>query len=527
MTQSFERPEARTESIDDLLKIVKTGKIIIPFFQRNFVWDEKDISNLFDSIYRGYPIGNLLFWKRKMDIPENQIKIGPLKFSKEESGEVEAVVDGQQRLTSLAGVLLLNHATVSAEEKNHWNLHFDLKLERFVFPKKRQNPPSHWLPMSLVADTREYLKWLRNLDDSSELIDTADNVAKAIRDYKIPVYRVESDETEVREIFERLNYMGKPLQPSDIFNAIVCEPKENSSVRIHDIQNILELEGYGIPNNNSLLKAIYAILDIPLYDEARARKKLTESSTKRKLEQLSGTLANIYQRVIHFLRSVAEIDHLLLLPYYNVTLIPLMKIFHCIPKPSVQLQEDLSRWIWRASLSEAHRNPTPSEMKRILDNISENEDQLTAMLKEDFDLNIQNVDHFDVKRFDFRHARVKILCCSWLAQQPTNLVTKEPLDLKTIFTDRGTKAFGYIYPRLPKEYLQMPGNRLLNYGKSSSSVLDEAGKNVSEETLLSHLIDSQAFDYYLNDQKEEFIQHRTRLMNEAAREFLLRKCDIS
>jgi hypothetical protein len=50
----------------------------------------------------------------------------------------------------------------------------------------------------------------------------------------------------VREIFERLNYMGKPLQPSDIFNAIVSEPKQNTSVRIHDIQEILKREGLGL-----------------------------------------------------------------------------------------------------------------------------------------------------------------------------------------------------------------------------------------------------------------------------------------
>jgi uncharacterized protein with ParB-like and HNH nuclease domain len=203
----FNRPEARAESIDDLLKIVRTGKIIISFFRhRNFVWDKKDISDLFDSIYRGYPVGSLLFWKRKMDIPDNKIKIGPLEFTIEESGEVDAVVDGQQRLTSLAGVLFLKHATVSKEEENQWNLYFDLKKESFVFPQKKETPPSHWLPMSIVADTLDYLKWLRSLNENPELIETADNVAKAIREYKIPVYRVDSDETEVREIFERLNY---------------------------------------------------------------------------------------------------------------------------------------------------------------------------------------------------------------------------------------------------------------------------------------------------------------------------------
>jgi hypothetical protein len=319
--------------------------------------------------------------------------------------------------------------------------------------------------------------------------------------------------------------MGKPLQQSDIFNAIVSEPKENTSVRIHDIQNILKREGYGIPNDYTLLKAIYAILDIPLYDKVRIRKKLRESITKLKLEQLSGELPSIYNRVIHFLQNFAQIDNLLLLPYYNVTFIPLMKIFHRIPKPSPLLQEHLSSWIWRASLSGAHRNPSPSDMKRILDNISENEEKLiTEVLKEDFDINIDN---FEVERFDFRHAKVKILCCSLLAQCPKNLITEDKLDFRTIFTERGTKVFRYIYPSLSKEYLSMPGNRLLNDGKSSiRSLLETACQKASEETLLSHLIDNDALDYFQNDKSEEFIKHRTTLMNERAREFLQEKCQI-
>lgn len=55
----------------------------------------------------------------------------------------------------------------------------------------------------------------------NKYIEIADNLVTAIREYKIPVYRVESDEDEVREIFQRLNDMGKSLEESDIFNAIV------------------------------------------------------------------------------------------------------------------------------------------------------------------------------------------------------------------------------------------------------------------------------------------------------------------
>lgn len=66
----------------------------------------------------------------------------------------------------------------------------------------------------------------------------------------------------------------------------------------------------------------------------------------------------------------------------------------------------------------------------------------------------------------------------------------------------------------------MPGNRLLTHGKSLNSL------EASEETLLSHLIDNEALDYFQNDKSDEFIKHRTALMNERAREFIQEKCQI-
>ncbi len=531
INSTFSRPEARTESIDDLLKLVQNGKIMIPIFQRNFVWEKKDIKNIFDSIYRGYPIGNLLLWKTRLELPNNKSKIGPLEFNLSESSDLLAVVDGQQRLTSLASVLLLSSATVSEEEKSKWELYFNLDGKEFVFPdpKKKQEPYYYWLPMKVIADTSQYLKWLRGLDENSKYIEIADNLVKAIRDYKIPVYLVESDENEVREIFQRLNDMGKSLEESDIFNAIVSGREENNSDRIQDIQKIIEEKGYGIPKDNTLLKSIYAISDIPL--GKTSIKKVKDPDTKNKIAELSKEIPNIYDKVMTFLQKIADIDHILLLPYYNVTLIPLMKIFYHFPEPSNSLQEHISSWIWKASLSEAHKNIQYQGMniilKKIYKNQNDEENLINGLLNEEFE-NL-NIDKFEVKKFNFRTAKVKILCCSLLSESPKNLETEEILDFRKIFLQHNTDSFKYILPsnKVSKEHLAMPGNRIFNHDisqKSYSNLLETAFNYVSEETLLSHFIDNYAIELFQEEMFEDFIEHRTSLMNEKAREFLKEKC---
>jgi hypothetical protein len=79
--------------------------------------------------------------------------------------------------------------------------------------------------------------------------------------------------------------MGKSLEESDIFNAIVSGREDHNSDRIQDIQKILEEKGYGIPKDNTLLKSIYAISDIPL--GKTSIKKVKDPDTKNQIAELS------------------------------------------------------------------------------------------------------------------------------------------------------------------------------------------------------------------------------------------------
>lgn len=54
------RPDARAETVEDLIGRVLRGEVRIPSLPRPLNWGAPDVVDLFDSVYRGYPIGALL-----------------------------------------------------------------------------------------------------------------------------------------------------------------------------------------------------------------------------------------------------------------------------------------------------------------------------------------------------------------------------------------------------------------------------------------------------------------------------------
>lgn len=119
--------EARSLALDDLVANVRAGKVRLPDFQRRFRWTASDIERLFDSIYRGYPIGTLLFWKRPAD--EGVVGFGGVEWKVPQVGEALWVIDGQQRITSLTLAVLKELG--AAELDRRFNLFFDPMSEDF------------------------------------------------------------------------------------------------------------------------------------------------------------------------------------------------------------------------------------------------------------------------------------------------------------------------------------------------------------------------------------------------------------
>lgn len=109
-TMAFQTPL----TIAEVLKDISSNRYVLPAIQRKFEWKPKQITNLFDSLMREYPIGTFLFWHVEAERVEdfkfykfmddyhqrNKRRNEPWQPFGEANG-VTAVLDGQQRLTAL------------------------------------------------------------------------------------------------------------------------------------------------------------------------------------------------------------------------------------------------------------------------------------------------------------------------------------------------------------------------------------------------------------------------------------------
>ena len=88
--------------ISTILSQIDLGSYAIPVFQRGYVWNRDQVRKLMNSLYKGYPIGELLVWNTSTD-PELSRGDGQLT-----PGNVNLILDGQQWMTTLYGVIYGN-----------------------------------------------------------------------------------------------------------------------------------------------------------------------------------------------------------------------------------------------------------------------------------------------------------------------------------------------------------------------------------------------------------------------------------
>src|SRR3954451_4768759 len=90
--------------LNDLLGQLDSGKIVLPEFQRSFVWRPPDIDLLLTSLVLDYPAGSLLFLRADPSNPLAWRTVEGVELGRQQTPEY-LVLDGQQRLTSLSVAL--------------------------------------------------------------------------------------------------------------------------------------------------------------------------------------------------------------------------------------------------------------------------------------------------------------------------------------------------------------------------------------------------------------------------------------
>src|SRR2546425_4045774 len=89
-------------SIRELIDKVQRGELLLPEMQRRYVWPATRVRDLLDSLYREYPSGTILVWETDQETPTRDLAV---EQEKPAFMTQKLLLDGQQRLTSLAAVM--------------------------------------------------------------------------------------------------------------------------------------------------------------------------------------------------------------------------------------------------------------------------------------------------------------------------------------------------------------------------------------------------------------------------------------
>jgi len=340
--QNDSAPTATTYTIEDLLRYVENGRVRIPNFQRVFRWQAMDVSRLLESISLGYPIGSLLLWERKA--PEIELTLGGLKINAPAMQNALWMVDGQQRITSLANTLI-EHPNV--DRRFAWG--FDLRAEKFVPVIKHAQ--EFVIPLPTIVNLQKLLRWFNEHPEAAECLDTATALARTIREYKIPAYLVQSaDEEVLRNIFDRMNNFGKRLSRAEVFHSLHGDA-DAEEINFRSIADQLEANfGFGQIDEDTLLSAILARRGANNFRDIR--KEFAPDSTGEFDENEAEGYANGAQALglaISFLQNEAHVPHFGFLPY-RYLLVVLTRFFAHFPNPQPRNLELLRRWFWRAAV---------------------------------------------------------------------------------------------------------------------------------------------------------------------------------
>lgn len=211
-------------SLQGLLSDIDIGRIGLPDIQRPFVWPNAKVRDLLDSMYRGYPVGYLLFWETGV-ASDRARTIGPDGKQKAPS---LLIVDGQQRLTSLYAVM--RGIPVLRDNFQHETIRiaFNPLEGKFEVPDATTDRTPEFLPdisAVLVKDSFSVITgYLSRIEAARKLADEErERAIKAItrlfelQGYPFVALELNSTATEeqVADVFVRINSEGKKLNQSD------------------------------------------------------------------------------------------------------------------------------------------------------------------------------------------------------------------------------------------------------------------------------------------------------------------------
>lgn len=273
-------------SVETLVGDIERGALRLPEMQRGYVWRATQVRDLLDSLYRGYPSGNILVWEtdgathlRDMAVQQEDVA----------STQFRLLLDGQQRLTSLSAILRGETVTVRNRKKPIdilFNLEHPDSIDEvlddedsedndpdeledpdeegeqsvsertqkftFIVASKSIAAIPHWVSVTEVMKSSNDTQFLKKagitgLDDPRyERYTTRLTALRGIRKYLYNVQILGRDLSyeEVTEVFVRVNSLGAKLRSSDLALAQITARWRGALKEFEDYSEFLRNEQF-------------------------------------------------------------------------------------------------------------------------------------------------------------------------------------------------------------------------------------------------------------------------------------------
>jgi hypothetical protein len=277
---SFQTPITIVEA----LKRIQRQDLVLPAIQRSFVWGEEQITKLFDSILRGYPIGSFLSWQVEPDTASQFRFYGFMRDYHQKDyphcpkldlpkQKTVAVLDGQQRLTALniglrgsyasrlkygrkdkaqsypARRLYLNVLHDAPENDQGMKYDFRMLTEPVVQP---DDGSAYWFPVYRLFDIEKVGALMaelakHNVGNNDHASGLLGDLYERIHNQPSLYFYEETDQEidKVLDIFIRVNSGGTKLSHSDLLLSIATAQWDERDAR-QEIQSLVDnLNGTG------------------------------------------------------------------------------------------------------------------------------------------------------------------------------------------------------------------------------------------------------------------------------------------
>ncbi len=516
-------PKPSIERIESLAQRVFDGDILLPKFQRDFVWNRDQILNLFDSVSKNYPIGSILLWLSKQQL-RSETNIAGLPFKeREEEYPVNYLLDGQQRLSCICGALFW--APKENDEDSIWNVAYDLKQKRFVHLTTLDEPPLHLIRLNKLPDASAFFTHVAAIeanDGGAAQAAEAKRFFNLFKDYSIASVTLHDMPIDnVAPIFERINSTGTKLTIVDLMRAATWSEEFDLVDTIDEkVLEAVSEKGFESIDRKAVLRVLSSASGFSFSTSGIDRLR------SRSAEQLKSAVqdtVSAFKLATDFLHDQLNLPNAKIVPYVN-QIVVLAEVFRRKPVLDANEVRKLKQWFWQTTLSSYFSGWSSGQMDTDMVAI---EDFISGKTEHmEFGASKPSANIWKSRSFRANASTSKLLGLLLTQNAPFDLVSGQTVKLQTALAWQNNREYHHIFP---KAFLAGKGvkasqiNSLANFALLSSAsnkkisdrrpseYLPECAEVLGDQftaVLSSNLISKEAYEYALAEDYERFIDQR-------------------